>query len=546
MKKAYKLMALLMTLCLVFMLAACGGGGSSSAAPAASGDAGASTADAGGDTGGDAGGDMPTKAVVAVSGEILTVDPQVAQGTPAEIPRMAMYEGLVWLNEATGEIEPWLATEWENSEDGLTWTFKLREGVKFHDGSDFTADDVKRTFDRLRNSEYGSNRITDYQPLVETNVIDDYTIEMITDSPQGNWLNMLGYGGSYIIGAEAIEEYKEDLATNAVGTGPYKMKEMQTGEFVLLERNDDYWGDPAQIAEVEFRTVLEESTRVNMLLTGEAQYAMNIPPQEIETIEAEEGLAVRTDPSNRVFHIGFNMNKDYFSEQKVRQAINFAINKEELVASVLAGYGTVTNSFIAPTTWGYYDTGLYSYDPDKARELLAEAGYPDGFSAKLYTPQGRYFRDREMALAVASQLQEVGINLEVEVVDWGTYLDELRVPEADGTNMIEAYVLAWEAVSREGTKFVPMIFSESAIPPNGWNTMFYRSAEIEDLYPKAAAETDDGARLDLMEQMQEIIMEDAPWAPIFTFQQVAGFDARLQGVEVLSTEIPLFNKAYFG
>lgn len=480
---------------------------------------------------------------VGVTGDILTVDPQVAQGTQAEIARMHMYEGLVYLDE-NNEIKPCLAEKWEVAEDGKSYIFHLKKGVKFHDGTDFNARAVKRTFDRLLNQEYGSNRKTDYLYIEEVEVIDDYTVRFVLSEPRGNILNLLAYGGGFIISPAAIEKYKENLGTHAVGTGPYKLKEMVTGEYVKVERNDEYWGEKPKIREIEFISVKEEMTRVAMLEVGELDYALAVPPHMVDRLE-NKGIAVTYNDSNRVAHIGFNTRKPPFDNVKVRMALNYAINKDMIVEGVLGGLGVVANSIVAPNTWGYYDPKLYSYNPEKARELLKEAGYPNGFSAKLFTPQGRYFRDKETAIAIADQLKDIGVTLKVEVVDWGVYLKELRVPVESGKNKVEAYLLAWECITREAGHIVNSIFNSINQPPNGWNTMFYFNPEVDKLDSIANATVDPNRRLEYFKELQLIIAEDAPWVPLYSYKLVNGHRSDLKGVIFIPTEIPLFYHAYY-
>ena len=477
------------------------------------------------------------KIVATVTTEILTLDPQISAGTPAEVVREQMFEGLVDVNEKN-EVSPLLAEEWSVSDDGLEWIFKLKEGVKFHDGESFTAKDVKNTFDRYLNNET-STRVYIYKNILETVVVDDYTVKFITEKPQASFLNILAYGGGAIMSTKSLERDNDTIGKEPVGTGPFKFKESVTNEYVIMERFDGYWGEKSDIAEIKFMTVKEASTRVNMVETGEADFIMGVTAQDIERIKDNKDLTIQYAESNRVSHIGFNMEKEPFDNKLVRQAMNYAIDKDAIVAGIFSGEGVPAKSVVAPATWGFYDPDMYEYNPEKAKVLLEEAGYPDGFTATVWSPEGRYFKDKETVMAVAGQLEQVGITLDVEIVDWAQYLKELKVANTDG-NKVHAYFLGWESTTGEANYLFNSIFSSKNIAPVGWNTMFYRNDEVDELNELASACLDDDERLEYFKEMQTIIMEDAPWIPIHVWGQVAVYRSNLENITLLPIEVPVF------
>lgn len=493
--------------------------------------------------GGDSGDSAESNTLnIALSGDILAIDPQQTGGTPTETVKAHVFDTLVTLN-SDGSFSPNLATEWEVSEDGTEWTFRLREGVKFHDGSDFTADDVVRTYERLINNEYGANRLGDFPNFLGAEKVDDYTVVLKTDGPVGNFLNLLSYGGGAIMSSDAIDTFKDDIGTNPIGTGPYKVTDWASGDHADVTVNDDYWGELPKIKNLHFVTAPEASTRTNMLLTGEAGFAVDVEANDIEEIE-ESGVAeIRYDDTNRVAQIGFNLEKEPFNNPLVRQAMNYAIDKEAIVSGIMNGTATVTNNVVAPNVFGYID-GDFTYDPDKAKELLAEAGYPDGFETTLWTPQGRYYKDKETCLAVADQLSKVGIKVNVEVHDWATYLSELRVPLDEG-NEVEMYMLGWECYTQEAGYSLGALFTKRTMPPNGWNTMFYTNPEVESLVKEIQQSMDAEERYDLIQSALKIVSADAPWIPVYTFTMVSGEQTGLEGVYILPTQLPKFEKAYF-
>lgn len=510
-----KYLALLMAIVMIFSLAACGGGGSEE-----------------GDTA------VDSSIVVAVTAEILSLDPQVNASTPGETVKDQIFEGLVRANEYN-EVSPLLAESWEVSEDGLTWTFKLRQGVKFHDGEDFTAADVEASLERYLTNE-GSTRAYLYNNIKDVNVIDEYTVEIITNTVQANLLNVLAYGGGAIMSSKSLERSNDEIAADPVGTGPYKFKELAPGEYVVVERFDDYWGELPDLTEIKFLTVSETSTRVNMLETGEVDFITGVTKEDIARFENNDKFTIQYADSNRVAQIGFNMTKTPFDNKLVRQAMNYAVDKNAIVEGVLGGMGTVAKSVLAETTYGFSDRGnIYSYDPEKAKELLAEAGYPNGFDATIYTCDGRYFKDKATVMAVVSQLADVGINLKIEVFDWASYLDVVKTAW-DDNNSVEMYFFGWESGTGEASYLFNSLFTKKNWATTGWNTMFYYNEEFEKLNDVSYSCTDDSQRMEYYAEMQEILMDDAPWIPLYVFQQVAVYRSDLTNITLLPIEFPRF------
>jgi ABC-type transport system substrate-binding protein len=482
------------------------------------------------------------KIVVALSTQVLTLDPVRSAGTPAEMVRRHLYEGLVY-GDSQNRIYPHLAEKWEVSKDGLTWTFYLKKGVKFHDLSPFTAHAVKKSFDRLLDLGVGSNRRYMYTFIDQIKVIDDYTVQIITKEPKANFLNLLTESGAFPISPAALDKYGKDIADNPCGTGPFKLQKKVTGEYVTLSRFDEHWKGRPRLSEIKFVTVPEEATRVTMIENGEADFIVNVPPQDMKRLEGDRDLTIRKDQSNRVAHIGLNVRKPPFDNPKVRQALNYGVDRELIIRGVCNGVGIPAKSIIAPATWGYASISPYSYDPEKAKDLLAQAGYAKGFKAKLWTPQGRYFRDKETALAVAGQLRKVGVELDVEVIDWGQYLKELKLGLNEG-NKTEAYMLGWESITGEASYIINTVFASKNAAPAGWNTMFYTNPRLDEINEVSSKTMDDRKRAELFKEAQEIAVREAAWIPLYVYEQVSAHRSDLKGIGVLPMEVAVFNDAY--
>lgn len=476
---------------------------------------------------------------IAIAGEMLSLDPGVATGSTSYNPRIQIFDRLVELN-SDGTISPGLAKEWEFSGDGKDITFYLEEGVKFHDGSDFTAEDVKRTFDRMLNAEYGSTRQNDIMPLESVEVIDDYTVVFHLSAASGNFLNKIGVDTGDILSSDDIDTYGEDLATHANGTGAYKVKEFVVGESCVLEANEDYWGGAPSIKTVTLKTVSEASTRVNMLLSGEAEFIEDVSTQDIETINSSGKASVRYDDTNRVLHIGMNTAMEGL-DVKVRQAINYAIDRDTLVKAVLSDAAESCNTVIAPSVFGWTES-QYTYDPEKAKELIAEAG-AEGLHIELWTPEGHYYHDKETALVFADMLKAVGLDVEVVVCDWSTMLSDLRITREDG-NRNQMWLFGWEAATCEGA-YSLRLFSSETMPPNGWNIGFYQNDRVDELYHLANETADDEERLGYLNEAYTLIDQDAPWCPLAVYKMINAQVDNLEGVEIDAIQILHLKNAHY-
>lgn len=526
-----KIVAALLSLALVFSLAACQGNPQGSAAgTSADGSKQLSEAD--------------TKVVMTVTAEIITLDPQVnAGGTAANTVRQNIFEALARV-DGDGNLQPVLATDWSVDETNTVWTFHLREGVKFHDGETLTAADVKATFDRFKTNPE-STRNYYYNNLIEVNVIDDLTVEMVTEVPQSNFVHIIAYDGSFIMSAKSLERSNDEIAKNPVGTGPYKFKESTANESVTLERFEDYWGELPDITELKFVTVTEVATRVNMLRGGEADLITGITDEDLEYFLTNDDYSVMYGRSNRVGHLSMNSRRPGLDNLLVRQAVEYAIDKKAIVAGILGERGSVANSVIAPLTYGYADTDLYEYNPERAKELLAEAGYGEGeLSLTIQTPDGRYYKDKECCMAIAQMLKEVGIDAKVEVNDWATFV--AKVKAAPEENTVDMWWMGWESGTGEASQILNVVFAKSNFPPAGWNAMFFENEEYETLKDNVLTTMDEEEQLAMYARMQELIMEDAVWVPITVYNECAVYNSDLSDIEITYTDVVRFTNAKVG
>lgn len=472
--------------------------------------------------------------VMAVGVDAVRLDPADMTDNPSETVLRHIMDGLVEFDEQLN-ILPALAESWEVSTDGMHYTFHLRDGIFFHDGTPFDAAAVKFNFDRIITQNL--RRTALFKPYIESvEVIDDLTVAFHLKIPFGAFLHHLSHGAALIQSPTAVQKWGAETGRHPVGTGPFKFVEWIPGDRIVLEANEDYWRGRPYLDKIVFEVVPEAATRVFRLETGEAGLALRLPPTEVPRLEANPEVEVMVRPTLRVIYIGMHNQKKPLNDVRVRQAINYAIDKSLIVESILGGYGYVADSPLAKDTWGYYSTGGYPYNPEKARALLAEAGYPDGFKITLLTPQGRYLKDYETALAVQGMLSEVGIRARVQVMEWAAYLSALERGEQ------ELFLLGWAPSTADGDWVLRPLLHSANWPPRD-NNAFYANPCVDRLIEegmKASGEE----RYTYYKLAQKIIVEDAPWAFLHVVNEVNGHRANVHGVQFLPIEIVLVKNVW--
>ncbi|MDR7856718.1 glutathione ABC transporter substrate-binding protein [Tissierella sp.] len=470
---------------------------------------------------GDGGGASKAKdtLVIAQGADAPTLDPHGTNDQPASRVSKQIYNTLVFATEEM-ELVPALAETWE-SIDPLTWEFKLAEGVKFHNGEEFKASDVKFTFERMLNSEQVAHILG---PVTEIQVVDDYTVRIITSEPFAPLLAHLTHTASSILNEKAVTEAGEDYGQKPVGTGPFKFEDWQSGDKITLKRFDDYFQGAAAIETVIFRNVPEGTNRTIGLETGEIDIAYDIEPVDKGKIEEHENLVLVEGPSLSSQYLGYNLNKAPFDNVKVRQAINYAVNVQEIIDVVLEGAGVVANG---PLTEGIFgansDLKGYEYNPEKAKQLLAEAGYPDGFETTIWTNDSPV---REtIATMVQAQLKEVGIEARTETVEWSAYLARTAAGEHD------MFILGWTTVTGDADYGLYALYHSTQQGGSG-NRTFFSNARVDELLDIGKTEPDQDARIVAYKEAQEIIVEEAPQLFLYFSQDNVGIQNNITGFKL--------------
>jgi len=475
--------------------------------------------------------------VVGLVAEPVNLDP--AQVTDLNSNRVGrrIVETLVTFPDESTQVVPGLAESWAISKDGLKYTFKLRKGVSFHDGTPLNAEAVKFSIERQIIPEHPFNKLGKYPfanyffgNVKAVEAVDPQTVEFILKEPRASFLAVLTAGAASIVSPTAVRKLGVDYPLTPVGTGPFKFVAWDRGQRVVLEKNAGYWKHPVKIDRVIYRPIVEGQARLTELLTGALDLIVDTPPDFVPQLESNPKVMVLKQVGVHVWYLGINNQKKPFDDKRVRQALNYAvINKEALVRDVLKGTGSFSRGPVLPNTWGA-DAALkaYPYDPERAKKLLAEAGYPSGFSTTLWVPESGSGMQLPVAMStvIQSNLKAVGVNVALQTMEWGAYLAKLRTKEQD------LFALSWMAGNEDPDLVMYPLLHSSQWTPNGPNRALYKNEKYDELLHQARLTTDQKKRAELYREAQRILVDDAPWVFVDHEIQTAAHARRVQGFKL--------------
>ncbi len=467
---------------------------------------------------------------IAIAGDPEHFDPPDHINIGALTIRM-VHEGLVRFKPFSdqAEIEPSLAESWDVSEDGKTWTFTLRDGVTFHDGTPFTSAAVKHYFDRVMTGEMTNKGSPLFRGLVESyQAPDEQTIVFTLSQPHSYFLHRLAHEASFFNSPEAERVHGEDFIFNPVGTGPFRFVEFVPGQHVILERNAAYWRGEPYLDQVIQKPVREVGTRLLQLEAGQLHVAPLLSEEMIPRLEESPDLESVVTLSNRAFRISLNTTKKPFDDIRVRQALNYAINRDELTEFLFGGLAVAIPGGLSPKTAGFADIEPYPYDPDRARELLEQAEYGDGFEFTLTLHGAGTIMPKDLPLAETIQqyLQAIGVTMNLQTMEWAAMRHEGRQPREE--NKLEASFEQWPPSTGEASWVFTATAHTNAVPPNGVNRAFYSSPVFDHLLATSMAQRDNAMRDEFLRGAQLVLREDAPWVFLLTPSVVAGKRSNVQ------------------
>ena len=446
---------------------------------------------------------------VALQLEPPHLDPtSAAAGAIDSVLYSNVFEGLTRF-ASDGSIVPGLAESWEISDDGLTYTFKLREGVKFHDGTTMDAEDVKFSLDRINAEDSANAQKALYSAISEVNVIDPTTVEIKLSEPNGNMLFNLAWGDAVIVAPESIEGIKQ----TPVGTGAFKFDSWTQGDRIELSRNPDYWGEPAKLDNVTFKFISDPTAAFAAVMAEDVDVFSGFPaPENLPQFEADARFQVLVGSTEGETILAMNNKVAPFDDPKVRQAVAHAIDRQAIIDGAMFGYGTPIGTHFAPHNPAYVDlTGQSAHDPEKARALLAEAGYPDGFETTLHLPPPSYAR--RGGEIIAAQLAEVGIDAKITNVEWAQWLESVFKGKDFGLTIV--------------SHTEPMDIGIYANPDYYFQ---YDNADLQDLMTRLNSTTDPDQRTEMLKQAQQIIADDYVNGYLFQLAALSVAKSGLQGL----------------
>ncbi len=448
--------------------------------------------------------------VVAMQADVTNLDPHVSSNGVSNTVTNTMYEALVTF-DADANIIPMLAKEWTMSEDGLTYTFVLNEGVTFHDGEPFNAEAVIANWERGKADQ--SLRVYSQTKSWVSAVADsEYQLTITLDAPNNTFLNKLTQ--VRIVSPKAIEELgKDGLAKQSAGTGPYVFAERVDGGYTKVVRNENYWREGPKVDSLTFKVVPEDGSRIAMLKTGEADIITPVPPIQVEQIEGDSNIVVMNEKGITYRYVTLNKNytladgRQPFNDVRVRQAMNYAFDNEAFCQVVFQGYAVKPTSIFSDSIMYYAEQTPYDLDLEKAQALMEEAGYADGFPVTIWVDNTTI--EMQGAEFVKQQLAQINIDVTVEPQESTTIADRTALPE-DETE-VQMWYVNWSSGSYEADGSMRNILHGEKFPPSGYNTAFWNNAEFNQLLDDALVSTDEAEIADLYAQAQAIAWEECPW-----------------------------------
>jgi len=418
-----------------------------------------------------------------------------------------MIEPLIEINYAKKEYYGVLAESWKFQ--GNTWTFRLKKGIRFHNGAPFTAHDVVHSVNRMKNDKRSLQK-SNFDDLTEVQAPDDYTVSFTTAAPNAVVLDRLQ--NRFMVSKGAAEKYGDDSEQRAIGTGPYKFGSWQRDGNLVMTRNDDYWGRKADIKEIVLKKVGEDAARIAGLLAGQGDVINNVPVEELGRLDKHPRLRAEQVEGLRMYFLAMNVTHKPFDNKLVRQAFNYAVDPTVVIKHIYEGHGYVMNGPLGANVIGYDPkTNRYPYDPKKAKELLIKAGFANGLEVKLFFSPDRYPKAREVCQVIADQLGKVGVKVEL---------------------VSQEFAIFWGADGVNGGKIPFYYVGRPAVDADTVYDQYYRSGrtkrvgfqntEVDRLIDEEQKAEDQKKRVALLQQIGRVLMEEAALVPLYTLAEIYG------------------------
>mgnify|MGYP001818909904 CR=1 FL=1 len=468
----------------------------------------------------------------ARAGDALTLDPHAQNEGPTHTVRHQMYEPLI-IRDVTGAFEAALATEWNPSEaDPNVWVFKLREGVKFHDGADFTAEDVVFSFERAKQPNSDMKELIG--SIVEVRAADDYTVEIVTDGPNPilpanlTDLFIMDKGWTEANNSVNVQDFEGGeitfATTNVNGTGAYKLVSREPDVKTVMTRNEDYWGKdqfPMEVSEIVYTPIQNAATRVAALLSGEVNFLQDMPVQDLQRVADADGLVVKKAPQNRVIFFGMNQGAadleadnvdgaNPLADVRVRKAMSMAINRDAIQQVVMRGQSQPAGMIAPPFVngWTAEMDAESSTDLDMAKSLMAEAGYGDGFSIRLDCPNDRYINDEAICQAAVGMLGQIGITVNLDAIPKAQHFPKITDGKTD------FYMLGWGVPTYDSEYIFNFLVHGRESDIGTWNGTGFDNDDLDTKIKSLASNTDLESRDADIASIWRVVQDEQLYIPI--------------------------------
>lgn len=451
--------------------------------------------------------------VISLGTDIPVFDPQKATGMQNLGIIRLVCETLTDFDPDTGELKPCLATSWEANAEATKWTIHLRKGVKFHDGTPFTAEAVKiSVMDRLIDPAAKSPARGSFTMIQSMNIVDDNTL-VVNTTPYPPLMNLFNYAPSEIISPTQWKKLGDDYYKQPIGTGPYKFVEHIKGTQVKLVANPEYWGTKPLVEEIVMKPIPEASARVMALESGASHIITNVPPADYFRLKDNPKFYAMPALSQRSMHVSINTKRGPLKDVRVRQALNYAVDKKTIIDRIFKGTAIMMDCpGIPPASFGYTKIGVYEYNPAKAKELLAAAGYPNGFEVELAYGVGRFLMDTEVVEAIQSYLAAVGVKAKIAPSEWAAF--RARESEPVDKCTVELAFVGFGLPNLDADQALHDFHSE-AWPPLGLEPTFYSNPKFDQLFDLGRSTTDVTKRKNAYREATQILFDEAPWIFLF-------------------------------
>lgn len=434
-----------------------------------------------------------------------------------------------------GKLHPRLATKYEVSKDGLTYTIYLRKDAKFSDGTNFDADAVKLTWDRILDPKMRVPLRFAVGMVKECVKIDDYTVQLklkYAFAPLGPTLSLTLVSP---ISPAALKKYGEEVRQHPVGAGPYILKEWVKGDRIVMIRNENYWGKKPTVAKITWKIVPEAATREAMLRAGQIDVCYKPLPSNVASLKADSSITVEMPLDTRTIFMGLNCQKGVTTNKLVRQAFNYAVDKKAIVKKILFSTAVPMDGPVSPKLFGHFKMDKqYNYNPEKAKDLLKKANFDFSKVIHMRTPNGRYLFDKQISEAIQAYLQAIGVKAELRTYDWPTYVAGLLKPI--DKSELEVFLLGWGPLILDADMALYGQFTCEVNPPKGLGAAFYCNAEYDKIMKASREEQDQKKRLALLKQASEFVWEDCPWMWLHVEKFVIAYKSKIKGMVVTPTE----------